>query len=73
MLLNAKKSYINDLLNYNESNSSLISFYFGKEIFKGADIEERINNIKKITKQDIINLSKKLKVASIYDLESELW
>ena len=73
MLLNAKKSYINDLLNYDESNSSLISFFYGKEIFKGVDIKDRIENIKKVTKEDIINISKKLKIASIYNLESDLW
>ena len=72
MLLNAKKSYINDLLNYDESNSSLISFFYGKEIFKGVDIKDRIENIKKVTKEDIINISKKLKIASIYNLESDL-
>ena len=72
MLLNAKKCFINDLLNYDESNSSLISFYYGKEIFKGADIKERIENVKKVTKEDIVNISKKLKIASIYNLESDL-
>lgn len=72
LLASAKKNFINDLLDYDESNRSLVSFYFGLELFGGLDVKERISIVKKITKKDIMNYANKLKIASIYFLEGDV-
>ena len=67
----AKKLYINEVMDYDESNMTLVSFYYSQDIFQSPSITERIKEVKKITKEDVIKFSKKIKISSIYYLEGE--
>jgi len=66
-----KKTYINSLENLTDSQNSIINLYLFKEYFSTDLIEERIDNINKVTKQMIIDLSKKIHIDTIYLLKGE--
>ncbi len=70
-LENSKETIISGIKAAKDSPSGIINTYFAKELVGSGDFEERIENIKKITTNDIINISKKIKIHSIYTLESE--
>ena len=72
MLNNAKKDYLNALKNAFNYNENYISYYYGIENLHSDDINTRRENIKKITKEDIINISKMIKIDTMYFLEGEL-
>jgi predicted Zn-dependent peptidase len=65
----AKVSYIASLKEIEDTPSSMISIYEAHEYLNYGLMEEREENINKVTKEDIINLSKKLKLDTIYLLE----
>ena len=68
----AKKNFFNDLINYDESNMSLVNFCYGMEIFNSPNVKERKEMMKKVTKDDVIAYAKKIKIAAIYYLEGDL-
>ncbi|MEG0138291.1 MAG: pitrilysin family protein [Bacilli bacterium] len=65
----AKTTYIASLKEIEDNQSSIISIYEAHEYLDYALINEREENIKKVTKQMILDLNKKIKLDTIYFLE----
>ena len=57
------------LFEVEDSQSGLINLYEAHEYLNYDLLEERKNNIDKVTREDVINLSKKIKLDTIYLLE----
>lgn len=68
-LNNAIVSYINSLSELEDNPSSIISLYTCLEYLNGDLIEDRIKNIKKVTKEDVIKLANKIHLNTIFLLE----
>ena len=66
---NAKETIISGIIASTDTPYGIINTYFAKSLVGSADAEERIENIKKVSINDIINLSKKIKVHSSYTLK----
>lgn len=66
---NAKITYINGLTELEDSPDNIISLYAGMEYLDADSIEERKNNIMKVTKDDITKLASKIHLNTIYLLE----
>lgn len=49
-----------------DSPGSIINYYFGIEALKSDALEDKINNYKKVTKEDLYEFSKKIKMACVY-------
>ena len=71
-LKNAKTEYLISIENIIENNRNIIDYYYGMNLFGSDDIDTKIEKIKKITKEDIINVAKKIKLDTIFYLEGEL-
>lgn len=72
MLKNAKETLIGGIKASLDSPSGIINNYFAKILVGTDDFEERIENFKKVAKEDIINVSKKINIYSTYTLEGEV-
>lgn len=70
LLENSKREFINILKSYDDSISSLTSEYINRVLYHQNSIDKRIEIIKKITKEDIINVSNKINLDVIYFLEA---
>lgn len=70
-LENAKAEYLNELEKLMDSNNNLCEYVYGREVFGSDTIQERMKLAKKITKEDIINVAKKIKLCVEYFLEGE--
>ncbi|MDD2518805.1 MAG: insulinase family protein, partial [Bacilli bacterium] len=68
-LVNAKVNYENAINELVDIPSGIISHYTEKEYFSSDTFKERINNIKKIDKQMIVDFAKKVHIDTIYFLE----
>lgn len=68
-LVNAKINYENAINEIVDIPSGIISHYTEKEYFSSDTFKERINNIKKIDKQMIVDFAKKVHIDTIYFLE----
>ena len=66
---NAKTTYISSLSDLEDNPRSIISLYGGMEYFKADDIDTRKKKIAKVTRDDIIEFSKKIHLSTIYLLE----
>lgn len=71
MLNNAKETLIGGIKASLDSPSGIINNYFAKILVGADDFEERIENFRKVSKEDIINVSKKINIYSTYTLEGE--
>lgn len=69
MLSNAKETLIGGIKASLDSPSGIINNYFAKILVGTDDFDERIENFKKVTKDDVINVSKKINIYSTYTLE----
>ena len=69
MLNNAKETLIGGIKASLDSPSGIINNYFAKILVGTDDFEERIENFKKVTKEDVISVSKKINIYSTYTLE----
>lgn len=69
MLSNAIETLIGGIKASLDSPSGIINNYFAKILVGTDDFDERIENFKKVTKDDIINVSKKINIYSTYTLE----
>lgn len=64
-----KVTYINALKEINDSHKSIINCYISKEYLGYDLIDERIRKIKKVTKQEIIEIIGKIHLDTVYLLE----
>ena len=55
-----------------DSNKSIIEYYYGMDTFNTKDINTKIEMIKKVSKEDIINCAKKLNMEGIFFLKGDL-
>ena len=67
----ARKNILTSLDTITDSPSRIISAYFSKELSNGDDIETRKEKFKKITKDDIVDLAKKIKIDTVYLMHGE--
>lgn len=70
-LESAKETIISSIKSSKDSPTGIINTYYAKELVNSKIFEERIENISKIKKEDIVNLSKKIHINTIYILEGE--
>lgn len=68
-LNNAKETIISSITSGLDYQNSIISTYYAKELVGSKDAKERIEEFKKITKEDVVAFSKKVKIHTIYTLE----
>lgn len=66
---NAKKSYINYVISSLDSPNGIVSMYMSKEYLNKDLTEEKISNINKVSKKDLIKFAKKIKLDTIFLLE----
>ncbi len=62
-------TYINSCKEINDSPIAIINNYISHEYLNTDLLEERMEQIKKVTKQDIIDLAKKVKINTIFLVE----
>lgn len=68
----AKKIYIAGCNQVYDSPMSIINNYLSNEYTGLELVEERIKNVKKVTKEDIVNFAKKIHIDTIFLLEGDL-
>jgi len=68
---NAKETIIASINASKDSQSGIINTYFAKVLVDAKEFEERIENIKKITRNDIINVAKKVHIHTTYILKGD--
>lgn len=71
LIESAKETIISSIKASIDSPAGIINTYYAKVLVDSLLFEERIENISKITKEDIINLSKKVSMHTLYLLEGE--
>ena len=67
----AKEIYISSLNNIYESEEGIISMYSSMDLFGSDDIETRKRKIRKVTREDIVKVAKKISLDTIYMLEGD--
>ena len=70
-IIKAKITYINSLKELEDSQESLLSLYAGIEYLNSDTLDDRFANINKVTREDVIKLSSKMHLDTIYLLEGE--
>lgn len=71
ILDNAKETLISSIKASTDSPAGIINTYYAKTLVNSDDFEKRIEEIKSVTKEDIINLSKKVYINTVYLLEGD--
>lgn len=69
-LESSKKTLISAIESSLDNPVSIINNYYAKVLVQTLDIEEKINNIKKVSKDDIIAVSKKISIHTLFLLEA---
>ena len=69
---NAKATYKSSIKELNDSETSIISTIASMNYINYDSLEERIKKIENVTKEDIIEFSKKIKLDSVYLLKGVL-
>ena len=67
-----KENYISLLKEIEDNENAIIETYLAKDLLNLGDIEERKKEIMKVTKEDIIEVAKKVKIDTIFLLEGVL-
>lgn len=70
-IIKAKITYINSLKELEDNPDSLLGLYSGIEYLKSDTLDARFNKINQVTKEDVIKLSSKIHLDTIYLLEGE--
>ena len=66
---NAKQGIIATIKTIDDEQDTTISYLFGQELaMTKASLEEYMQNIKKVKKEDVVNIAKKVKINTIYFL-----
>lgn len=71
ILESAKETLIAAVQASTDSPAGIINTYYAKVLVGSDDFDERINNIRRVSKNDIINISKKIALHTMYLLEGE--
>lgn len=71
ILENSKETLIGSIKASIDSPAGIINTYYAKVLVNSDSFEERIENIKKVSRDDIINISKKIALHTMYLLEGE--
>lgn len=71
ILENSKETLIGSIKASTDSPAGIINTYYAKVLVNSDSFEERIKNIKKVSRDDIINISKKIALHTMYLLEGE--
>ena len=66
----AKETIISAIKANLDNPIGIINSYYAKELVGSLDTEERIKNIELVSKEDIVNISKKIKVHTMFILEA---
>ena len=66
---NAKLAYLSSLKELKDNPGGILSLYMSKHYVKADSYNNKIKNIKKVTKQDILVLAKKIKLDTVYLLK----
>ena len=69
-LESAKKTFISAIRSSLDNPVSIINNYYAKVLVDALDVSEKIENIKKVSKDDIIAVSKKISVHTLFLLEA---
>lgn len=69
LIENAKETLVASIKASTDSPAGIINTYYAKTLVDSADFETRIEEIKKVTKDDILNLSRKIHIHTVYLLE----
>ena len=70
-LNNAKATIIASIKASTDSPTGIINTYYAKTLVNSDSFEKRIEEITKVSKEDIINLSKKIAMHTVYLLEGK--
>lgn len=68
----AKQNYLSLLKEIEDNESAIIETFIAKDLLNLGDIEERKKEVMKVTKEEIIEVAKKVKMDTIYLLEGVL-
>ena len=71
-LSEAKELILTSLKMIEDSPDRIIDNLFYRDLGLIEDLEERIINFKKVTKEDIYNLANKINICTIYSLRGSL-
>lgn len=66
LLNSSKETIISSIKASKDSPAGIINTYYAKELVNSLLFDERIENIKKVSKEDIINISKKVLIHTEY-------
>ncbi|MCI6266890.1 MAG: insulinase family protein [Erysipelotrichaceae bacterium] len=69
VLENAKETIIASIKASTDSPAGIINTYYAKVLVGSGDFSKRIENIKQVSKEDVINLSKKIAMHTVFLLE----
>lgn len=64
-----KENYISLLKEIEDNENAIIETYLAKDLLNLGDIEERKQEVMKVTKEDIIKVAKKVKIDTVFLLE----
>lgn len=64
-----KENYLSLLKEIEDNEAAIIETYLAKDLLNLGNIEERKQEIMKVTKEDIVNIAKKIKIDTIFLLE----
>lgn len=67
----AKENMLASLDTIKDSPGRMINMYYARELAGGDEIEERIEKVKKVTKEDIMKVATKLKIDTVYLMHGE--
>ena len=68
LLKSSKETIISSIKASKDSPAGIINTYYAKELVNSLLFDERIENISKVSKEDIINISKKISIHTEYML-----
>lgn len=69
VLENAKETIIASIKASTDSPAGIINTYYAKVLVESEDFEKRIEQIKKVSKEDVMSLGKKITMHTVYLLE----
>ena len=55
-----------------KTNNGYIEYFFGREVFNSDELKTRIKIIRKVTKKDLMELAKKMRIDTVFYLEGNL-